>query len=131
MPRDNLVIADPRPAKRFLLHCIARCCRDAGVVVPGALVFERVADVGVFIHRGEVGERGILRRDGGLASPDRCNDTLRMANQAKIRPSTQGAFVALTPDQLKHLKAKIGDTIDFEIEGAVLTLKKLPTGRSS
>lgn len=99
--------------------------------MPGALVFDLVADVGVFVHRREVGAFGILRRDDGLALFGRCNDTLRMSNQVRIRSSAQGVFVALTPDQLKHLNAKIGDTIDFEIEGEVLTLKKLPSCRSS
>ena len=52
MPGDHLVIPDPGLAQRFLLHRILR--RRASLMMPGALVFERVADAAVGVHQGGI-----------------------------------------------------------------------------
>ena len=49
MPRDHLVIADPRLAQRFLLDRVAR--RGAALVVAGALVFDGVAGAAVAVDQ--------------------------------------------------------------------------------
>ena len=57
MPRDHLVVTDPGLAQRFLLDRIPR--RRAALVMPGALVFDRVAGAAVGVDQQQVDPLGI------------------------------------------------------------------------
>ena len=61
MPGDHLMVPDPGFAQGFLLDCIPR--RRAPLMMPGALVFERVAGAAVGVDQQQVDSFGI---DAGM-----------------------------------------------------------------